>query len=414
MKIETLCTRAGYHPNDGEGTIPAIHPETTYKWEDTADVAKLFALEKEGFFYSRIANPTVDVLEKKIAALEDESGNAKAVCVSSGQAAVMLSILNICNAGDHIVASAGLYGGTVNLLSHTLKRFGITVTFVSPHATVSDITEAVRPNTKVLYAESVSNPSCEILNFTEFATVAKANHLCFIVDNTLATPYGCRPFELGANVVVHSTTKYLDGHACAVGGAVVDNGSWTPDKERNSEWFEPDESYNGMIFPNPFNYIFKLRVCMLRDFGCSMAPQNAWNTIMGIDTLAVRMRKVEENVLKIEGWFDFLGLKYKHTRGAYNSHYLKHHSGMISLVLDSSEQARKFLGSLKLITQAVHVADLRSMALHPASATHAQLSDEQLEAAGIEPGLVRISIGIEDAEDLIKDIEKALIKADVI
>lgn len=406
--FSTLCTRAGYTPADGEGTIPAIHPETTYKWSNPEDVASLFELTKSGFFYSRIGNPTCDVLEKKISLLEDKTGNSRAVAVSSGQAAVLLSVLNLCNAGDNIVASSALYGGTVNLLSHTLKRFGITTKFVPQNSSFDTIESLIDERTKVIYAESVSNPSCEVLNFASFAEAARKYGICFVVDNTLASPFGCNPFEHGANVVVHSTTKYIEGHAASVGGVVVDNNTWSPSTERYPDWNEPDESYHGLLFNMDYAYSIKLRVCLLRDFGCTMAPQTAWQTIMGADTLDVRMSRVEENAAAVVKYLRDNGYTVKYTDTDANRNYLKHHSGMISLVLDTSDDARKFLSKLNLVTQAVHVADLRSMALHPASATHSQLSDEQLINAGIEPGLVRISIGIESVDDILKDIEQAL------
>ena len=406
--FSTLCTRAGYTPADGEGTIPAIHPETTFKWSKPDDVASLFELTKSGFFYSRIGNPTCDVLEKKISHLEDLTGNARAVAVSSGQAAVMMSVLNLCNAGDNIVASSALYGGTFNLFSHTLKRFGISVRFVSQNASIDDLERVIDSNTKVIYAESVSNPSCEVLNFDTFAYVAKKCGICFVVDNTLATPFGCRPFEHGANIIVHSTTKYIEGHAASVGGIVIDNNTWSPSADRYPDWNEPDESYHGMLFNMDYSYSIKLRVCILRDFGCTMAPQTAWQTIMGADTLDVRMSRVEENAAAVVKYLRGRGLTVKYTDTDINNRFLNHHSGMISLVLNNSTEARAFLSNLKLITQAVHVADLRSMALHPASATHSQLSDEQLVSAGIEPGLVRLSIGIENIDDILADIEQAL------
>ena len=416
-KPATLAVQAGYDPKDGESRVAPIVQSTTYRYDTTQSVADLFDLKRDGFFYSRLANPTVDVMEKKIAALE---GGVAAVALSSGQTANTLAILNIAKAGDHVVASAALYGGTVNLFAITLPKMGIKVSMVDAEASEEEIAREVRPNTRAIFAETIANPALTVLDFEKFANVAKRFDLPFIVDNTFPTPILCNPFEFGANIVTHSTTKYLDGHATSVGGVVVEGGNYNWANGKYPELSEPDPSYHGLVYTEAFPaapYSVKMRVQLVRDLGCIQAPMNSWLTNLGMETLALRMEKHSANALAMA---EFL---QKHPKVAWVSYpmlpgdsqyerakkYLRGGSGVLSFgVKGGKEAAAKLLDSLKLAALVVHVADVRTCVLHPASMTHRQLTDEQLVAAGVKPELVRLSVGIEDVEDLKNDFEQAL------
>ena len=416
-KAATLAVQGGYEPGDGDPRVTPIVQSTTYRYDNTQSVADLFDLKRAGFFYSRLANPTVDVMEKKIAALE---GGVAAVALSSGQTANTLAILNIAKAGDHVVASAALYGGTVNLFTVTLPKMGVNVTLVDSEASEAEISAAVRPNTRAIFAETIANPALTVLDFEKFAKVAKRFDLPFIVDNTFPTPVLCNPFEHGANIVTHSTTKYLDGHATSVGGIVVEGGNYNWANGKFPELSEPDPSYHGLIYTEAFPeapYSVKMRVQLVRDLGCIQAPMNAWLTNLGIETLALRMERHSSNALAMA---EFL---QKHPKIEWVSYpmlpgdsqyeraqkYLRGGSGVLSFgVKGGKEAAAKLLDSLKLAALVVHVADVRTCVLHPASMTHRQLTDEQLAAAGVKPELVRLSVGIEDIEDLKADFEQAL------
>ena len=416
-KAATLAVQGGYEAKDGEPRVAPIVQSTTYRYDTTQSVADLFDLKREGFFYSRLANPTVDVMEKKIAALE---GGVAAVALSSGQTANTLAILNIAKSGDHVVASAALYGGTVNLFAVTLPKMGINVTMVDADASEAEITAAVRPNTRAIFAETIANPALTVIDFEKFAGVAKRFDLPFIVDNTFPTPVLCNPFEYGANIVTHSTTKYLDGHATSVGGVVVEGGNYNWANGKYPELSEPDPSYHGLVYTEAFPaapYSVKMRVQLVRDLGCIQAPMNAWLTNLGMETLALRMEKHSSNALALAEFLqnhpkvDWVSYPMLPGDSQYEmaKKYLRGGSGVLSFgVKGGKEAAAKVLDSLKLAALVVHVADVRTCVLHPASMTHRQLTDEQLAAAGVKPELVRVSVGIEDIEDIKADFAQAL------
>ena len=416
-KAATLAVQAGYEPKDGEPRVTPMVQSTTYRYDTTQSVADLFDLKREGFFYSRLANPTVDVMEKKIAALE---GGVAAVALSSGQTANTLAILNIAKSGDHVVASAALYGGTVNLFTVTLPKMGIKVTLVDSEASEAEIAAAVRPNTRAIFAETIANPALTVLDFEKFANVAKRFDLPFIVDNTFPTPVLCNPFKFGANIVTHSTTKYLDGHATSVGGVVVEGGNYNWANGKFPELSEPDPSYHGLVYTDTFPaapYSVKLRVQLVRDLGCIQAPMNAWLTNLGMETLALRMERHSANALELAKFLqnhpkvDWVSYPMLPGDSQYDraQKYLKGGSGVLSFgVKGGQEAAAKLLDTLQLAALVVHVADVRTSVLHPASMTHRQLTDEQLKAAGVKPELVRVSVGIEDIEDIKADFNEAL------
>ena len=424
MDFASTCLHGGYEPQNGEpGALP-IYQSTTFKYDSTAEVAKLFDLQAEGFFYSRLANPTVDAVEQKIATLE---GGVGAICTSSGQAACFIALLNLCRCGDHIVACSNLYGGSINLLGVTFKRFGIDVTFVDQHKSNEELAQCFKPNTKALYAETIANPSTDVLDISRMAELAHAHGVPLIIDNTLATPYLCRPIEHGADIVVHSTSKYLDGHALALGGAVVDSGNfdWAAHDDKFAEFVEPDESYHGCIYTQAFGkaaYIVKARAQLIRDLGCLQSPQNAFYINLGLETLPLRMEQYCKNaqtVAKFLACHDkVLEVAYPGLEGDKNhslaQKYLKDgkSSGVISFVLKGGRDAgARFIDSLKMVSLEVHVADIKSCVLHPASSTHRQLTDEQLAQAGIDAGSIRLSVGLEDVNDTIADLKQALEQA---
>lgn len=420
MEFATKCLRAGYQPKNGEpGALPIVQ-STTYKYDTTEQVAKLFDLQAAGFFYSRLANPTVDSVEQKIAALE---GGVGAICTSSGQAAVFLSIMNIAQSGDHIVACSSLYGGTINLLAVTLKRFGVEVSFIDESLPNEELSKAFRPNTKAVFSETIANPSTRVLDIERIAKLAHDHGVPLIVDNTFATPYLCRPIEYGADIVMHSTTKYIDGHALSVGGVVVDSGNfdWLAHKDKFPEFAQPDESYHGCKYVEAFGkaaYIVKARVQLIRDLGFLQSPQNAFYINQGLETLPLRMDRYCSNALevakflkgndKIESIF-YPGLEDHPDYELAQKYLKKGSSGVISFDIKGGRDAgARFIDSLKLIDLKVHVADIKSCVLHPATSTHRQLTDEQLEACGIKPGSIRLSVGLEDVADIIADLKQAL------
>lgn len=417
-EIETMCVQAGYEPKNGEPRVVPICQSTTYKYDSSNTVGKLFDLEEEGFFYSRIANPTVDAVERKIAALE---GGVGAMCTSSGQAASFISVMNICEAGDHVVSSAAIYGGTTNLFAVTLKKFGVEVTFVDPQASAEELQAQIRENTKCIFTETLSNPSLVVCDIEKFAKVAHENNIPLIVDNTFATPYLCRPFEFGADIVVHSTSKYMDGHAVALGGVIVDSGNFNWDNGKFKGLSEPDESYHGMVYTRDCGraaYITKARVQLMRDLGSTPSANSAFLLNLGLETLHLRMERHCSNALAVAkwlqtreeiSWVNYPGLDSDVQHELAKKYMPLGTSGVISFgVKGGRDAAMKLMDSLKLAAIVVHVADARTGVLHPASTTHRQLTDEQLVAAGVQPDLIRMSIGIENVEDIISDLEQAL------
>ena len=422
MKLETLCVQEGYTPKNGEPRVLPICQSTTFKYDSSDYMGKLFDLEESGFFYTRLANPTSNAVEKKIAALE---GGVGAMMTSSGQAATMAAFMNIASAGDNVVCSATVYGGTFNLLAVTLERYGISTTFVDPDASLEELQKAVQPNTKAVLGETISNPALVVLDIEKFAELAHSNGIPLIVDNTFATPVLCRPFEFGADIVIHSTSKYLDGHACALGGIIVDSG--------NFDWAAsgkfpglttPDESYHGIVYTEYFGksaYISKALVQLMRDMGMTPAPMNAFLLNLGTETLHLRMPQHSNNALKVAeflenddriSWVNYPGLKSNKYYPLVEKYLPNGASGVVSFgVKGGREAAVKFLDSLKIAAIVTHVADARTCALHPASSTHRQLTDQQLEECGVGADLVRFSVGIENADDIIEDINQALDKA---
>ena len=421
MEIETQCLYAGYSPKNGEPQTLPICQSTTFKYESTEQVSKLFDLEEAGFFYTRLGNPTVDAVEQKIATLE---GGVGALCTASGQAATTFSILTLAAAGDHIVSSSAIYGGSLNLFAVTLKRLGIEVTFVSPEASEDEIQAAFRPNTKVVFGETIANPALTVLDIEKFAQAAHAHGVPLIVDNTFATPYLCRPFEYGADIIVHSTTKYMEGQAVQMGGVVVDSGRFDWTSGKFPEFTDPDPSYHGTVYTKAFGkaaFIVKARVQIMRDLGCCQTPQGAFYLNMGLQTLPVRMdrhcRNAEQVAAFLEGhpkieFVNYPGLASSPDHALAEKYLPKGCAGVISFSLKGGRDAgARFIDSLRLCTLEVHVADIRTCVLHPASSTHRQLTDEQLTECGITPGLVRLSVGLEDAGDIIEDLRQALGKA---
>ena len=416
----TLCVQGGWQPKKGESRVLPIYQSTTFKYETSEQMARLFDLEDSGYFYSRLQNPTVDAVGAKINALE---GGVGAVMTSSGQAANFYAILNICQSGDHFVSATTIYGGTYNLFAVTMKKMGIEVTFVDADAPAEEIEKAFRPNTKALFGETISNPSVNVLDIEKFADIAHRNGVPLIIDNTFATPVNCRPIEWGADIVTHSTTKYMDGHAVAVGGCVVDSGNfdWEAQHDSFTCLTEPDHSYHGLIYTKNFGkaaYITKMVAQVMRDLGAMMAPENAFLLNLGLETLHLRMPRHCENAQKIAEylenhpkvkWVNYCGLPSSKYYELAQKYVPNGGCGVMAFaVKGDKEDAIRFMDSLKLIAIVTHVADARSCVLNPASHTHRQLNDEQLREAGIDPDLIRLSVGIEDVDDLIADIEQAL------
>lgn len=419
MKIETKCIQSGYSPKNGEARVIPIYQSTTFKYENCDNMGKLFDLEAEGYFYTRLANPTVGFVEAKIADLE---GGVGAMMTSSGQAASLLSVMNIARAGDHIICSSMVYGGTFNLLGVTLKKFGIDVTFVNPDAPLEELQKEIRENTKAVFGETISNPSLTVLDIEKFAALAHNNKIPLIVDNTFATPVLCRPFEFGADIVVHSTSKYMDGHATALGGVIVDGGTfdWAA-SGKFPEFTVADESYHGIIYTEKFgNKAFIMKACaqLMRDLGSSPAPQNAFLLNLGLETLHLRMKAHCENAKKVAqflekderiSWINYPGLESSKYKPLVDKYLPKGTCGVISFgVRGGKAAAIRFMDNLKLAAIVTHVADARTCALHPASTTHRQLSAQELIDCGISEDLIRFSVGIENADDIIADIDQAL------
>ena len=418
--LSTLCVQAGWTPTKGQPRVLPIIQSTTFKYDTSEQMARLFDLEDSGYFYSRLQNPTVDAVAAKIAALE---GGVAAMLTSSGQAANFYAVFNICEAGDHIVSSSNIYGGTYNLFGVTLKKLGIECTFIDPNSSEEEINAAFRPNTKVLFGETISNPGGEVLDIEKFARVAHANGVPLIVDNTFPTPINCRPFEWGADIVTHSTTKYMDGHAVSIGGAIVDSGNfdWDAHTDKFPGLTTPDESYHGLTYTKSFGkgaYITKAVAQLMRDLGSMMSPQNAFLLNLGLETLHLRVPRHCENAMTVARWLEanpkvkwvnYCSLpsnKYHHLAEKYLP---KGSCGVIAFGIEGTrEDAIRFMDRLKFIAIVTHVADARTCVLHPASHTHRQLSDEQLMEAGVAPDLIRLSVGIEDVADIIADIEQAL------
>ncbi len=421
MNFNTNCLHAGYRPGNGEPRNIPIIQSTTFRYETSSDMGRLFDLEAEGYFYTRLQNPTSDMVAARLCALE---GGAAAMLLSSGQAANFFAIFNIASAGDHIVASSAIYGGTYNLFAVTMKRMGIEFTFVDPDCPEDELNAAFKPNTKALFGETIANPALTVLDIEKFARVAHAHGVPLIVDNTFATPALCRPFQWGVDIVTHSTTKYLDGHAATVGGAIVDSGSfdWNAHADKYPGLTTPDDSYHGVTYTERFGqggaYITKAVVQLMRDFGSTPAPMNAWLLGMGIETLPLRMAKHCENAQAVAEWLQkhekvawvrYAGLpgdKYYELARKYLPNGC---CGVVSFgVKGGRAAAERFMAGLKLASIATHVADAKTCVLHPASATHRQMNDAELAAAGVSPDLVRFSVGLEDVNDLIADLSQAL------
>jgi O-acetylhomoserine (thiol)-lyase len=423
LDSETLCVQAGWTPKKGEPRILPIYQSTTFKYDTSAQMADLFDLKADGYFYTRLQNPTNDAVAQKIKELE---GGVAGMLTSSGQSANFFAIFNICESGDHFVSSSAIYGGTYNLFAVTMKKLGIECTFVDPDASEEEIDKAFRPNTKAFFGETIANPTCRVTDIKKFANIAHKHGVPFIIDNTFATPVLCRPFEFGADIVTHSTTKYMDGHAMTVGGAIIDSGNfdWEAHQEKFPGMTEPDPSYHGLAYSKAFGkkgYIVKATAQLMRDFGSIQAPANAFLLNVGLETLSLRMKKHCENAMKIAtflkshpkvAWVNFAGLE----SDKYHELSKKQFKGGIPCgvlafgIEGGREESIRFMDSLKLIAIVTHVADARSCVLHPASHTHRQLTDEQLIANGIRPDLIRLSVGIENADDLINDLKQAFEK----
>ena len=418
MRPETMCIQAGYEPKNGSPRALPIYQSTTFTFDSTEHVGALFDLTAGDAFYTRLGNPATDCVEKKIAALE---GGVGALCTSSGQAASMLAVMNIAEAGDHIIASSAIYGGTFNLLGVTLKKFGVDVTFVDGDAPLEQLQKEIRPNTKAVFGETIANPALHVLDIEKFAALAHNNGIPLIVDNTFATPILCRPFAFGADIIVHSTTKYMDGHAVQMGGVIVDSGKFDWGASGKFPGLtEPDESYHGLRYTESFGaaaYITKARVQLMRDMGTCQTPMGAFLLDLGLQTLPLRIRQHSSNALKVAQFLeqqpDVEFINYPNLPSdkyhALAQKYLPEGTaGVISFSIKGGRaRAAKFIDSLKMISLEVHVADIHSCILHPATATHRQLSDEQLVACGITPGLVRLSVGLEHVDDILDDLKQA-------
>ena len=422
MKIETQCIHEGYSPKNTEPRVVPIVQSTTYVYDSTDDVAAVFDDPTKSLIYSRFENPTVMAVEAKIAALE---GGIGAMATSSGQAASLCSILNICSAGDSFISTSAIYGGTVNLFAVTLKKFGIECIFVDADAPLEELQKAVKPNTKAVFGETLANPALAVLDIEKFAELAHSNNLPLIIDNTFPTPILCRPIEHGADIVVHSTSKYMDGHAVQVGGVIVDSGKFDWSCGKFSDFVEPDESYHGISYTKTYGnnaYIVKARMQLMRDFGCYPAANSAFLLNLGWETLAIRMKHYCENAMIVAAHLEasdkvvsvsYPGLKNDKYYELGRKYLPDGCSGVISFTIKGGRSsAVKFMDSLKLASNVVHVADIRTCVLHPASATHRQLTDEQLVAAGIDGGMIRFSCGLENVEDILADIDQALEKLD--
>lgn len=420
MKKNTICVQGGYKPKNGEPRVLPIYQSTTFKYESSEQMGRLFDLSESGYFYTRLQNPTNDAVAAKICELE---GGAAAMLTSSGQAATFYSLFNICSAGDHIVASSTIYGGSFNLIAVTMKRMGIDATFIHPDVSEDELAAAFRPNTKAVFAETLANPALVVLDIEKFARQAHAHGVPLIVDNTFPTPINCNPFKFGADIVTHSTTKYMDGHATSVGGAIIDSGNfdWFANADKYPGMTTPDDSYHGVTYAKDFGkagFITKATAQLMRDLGSITAPQNAFLLNLGLETLALRMERHCANALTVAkflenhpkvSWVNYPDLESNKYYSLAKKYLPKGSSGVISFgVKGTREDAVKFMDSLKMGAIVTHVADARTCLLHPASTTHRQMTDEQLIEAGVTPDLIRLSVGIEDAADIIADIDSAL------
>ena len=420
ISADTLCVQGGWQPKNGEARVLPIFQSTTFKYSSSDEMARLFDLEEEGYFYSRLQNPTNDAVADKIAALE---GGVGAVLTSSGQAANFYAMMNICEAGDHIVSAVAIYGGTYNLFGVTLKKMGIECTFVDADASEEEISKAFRPNTKVLFGETLTNPSVSVLDIEKFARIAHSHGVPLVVDNTFATPINCRPFEWGADIVVHSTTKYMDGHAICIGGAVVDSGNfdWDAHADKFPGLTTPDESYHGLTYTKAFGkkaFITKCTAQLQRDLGAVPAPLASFMLNLGLETLHLRVERHCQNAQRVAEWLEanenvawvnYPGLKSSKYHALAQKYLPNGSCSVISFALKGTrEDAIKFMDKLKLVCIVTHVADCRTCVLHPASHTHRQLSDEQLREAGVAPDLIRLSVGIERCDDIIADLAQAM------
>ena len=419
-KKDTICVQGGYRPKTGESRIPPISQSTTYFYEKTQDMADLFDLKADGYFYTRLANPTVAAFEGKVAALE---GGVAAIGCASGMSAILLMALTLCGSGDNIVSSAAIYGGSFNLFAVTLPKLGIQTRFFDPDDSAEDIEKLIDDKTKLIFTETVANPSIKIIDFEKIANIAQKHGIVYADDNTLATPVLCKPFDWGVNVVVHSSSKYLDGHAAALGGVIVDGGNFNfKGNKRYASFNEPDESYHGLVYADlpSAQFATKCRAQMMRDLGAIMSPQNAFLSWLGCDTLALRMERHSSNAAKAAAylskhpkidWVLHASLPDNKYRALAQKYMPNGTGGMLSFGIKGDvKQAAKFMEALQLITQETHVADARSCILHPASTTHRQLTPEELKAAGVPENLVRLSVGIEHPDDIIADLEQALAK----
>lgn len=419
--IETICLQGGYNPGNGQPRQLPIIQSTTYRYETSADMGKLFDLDSDGYMYSRLSNPTCDLVAKKIAALE---GGSAAMLTSSGQAANFYTVFNIASCGDHIVSSSTIYGGTFNLFSVTMKRMGIDFTFVDPDCSQEELDSAFRPNTKAVFGETIANPALTVLDIEKFAKAAHDHGVPLIVDNTFATPVNCRPFEWGADIITHSTTKYMEGHAATIGGCIVDSGKfdWAKYPEKFPGLCTPDESYHGVIYTEKFGlegaFINKAVAQLMRDFGSTPSPQSAFLLNLGLESLPVRMERHCSNALKMAqflessekiSWVNYPNLPSNKYYEMACKYLPKGSCGVISFGIKGGRQAaEEFMGHLTLASIETHVADSRTCCLHPASSTHRQMNDEQLKAAGVSPDLIRLSVGLENINDLIGDVKSAL------
>lgn len=419
-KLATKAIHEGWQPKRGEPRQVPVYQSTTFKYDTSDEMGALFDLEASGYFYTRLQNPTNDAVAAKIAAME---GGVAGMLTSSGQAANFFAIFNICEAGDHFITSSNIYGGTYNLFAVTMKKMGIECTFVDQNASEEEIAKAFRPNTKLVFGETISNPTVQVLDIEKFAKIAHDHGVPLIIDNTFATPVQCRPFEWGADIVTHSTTKYMDGHGIAVGGAIVDSGNfdWMAHKERFPGLTEPDPSYHGMVYAETFGkgaYITKATVQLMRDLGSIQSPQNAFYLNQGLESLSLRMERHAKNGLAVAkfleqheaiAWVDYPDLESSEYFELSKKYLPKGSCGVMAFGIKGDKAAAvRFMDALKLINIVTHVADSKSCLLHPASHTHRQLSEEQLKEAGVRPDLIRLSIGVEDIEDLLADLEQAL------
>ena len=423
QKQGTVCVQGGWQPKNGEPRVLPIYQSTTFKYETSDEMGKLFDLEASGFFYTRLQNPTNESVAAKIASLE---GGMAAMLTSSGQAAVFYALFNICETGGHLICTSKIYGGTFNLLGVTMKKMGVDVTFIDQETTDEEIEKAFRPNTKAVFGETLANPAGAVLDIERFARMAHSHGVPLVVDNTLATPISCRPIEWGADIVVHSTTKYMDGHATAVGGAIIDSGNfdWSAHKDQFPGLTTPDPSYHGIVYTEKFGktaYLVKATVQLMRDFGSTASPMNAFLLNIGLETLHLRIPRHCSNAQAVAeylaghpkvAWVNYCGLPENKYHTLARKYLPEGPSGMLTLGLKGGrDHAIRFMDALRLVSIVTHVADVRSCVLHPASHTHRQLSDEQLVAAGVAPDLIRFSVGIEDIDDILADVQQALEKA---